>query len=213
MSENLKKSEVEYALDPLVGAMPVGNTSATLLARRKMLLTSIGKGSAVAAAVAVPMQSLAAIGTLSVTSTDRRRCTISGVMSGVHSRETVTAVCTGRRGTFYNRVVNWPGYNAGSNPTAINGITGSNSSATFNINTLFNVGTLFGSGIGVKLIDILTGNPNSEYYHWVTALLNGTLGSTAVNFPYTAQQVIDLYNNPVKRADALAFFTTYMETV
>lgn len=211
MSENLKKSEVEYALDPLVGAMPVGNTSATLLARRKMLLTSIGKGSAAAAAVAAPMQSLAAIGTLSLTTTGKR-CTISGAMSGVHSRETVTAVCTGRRGTFYNRAVNWPGYSAGSNPTAINGITGSNSGATFDINTLFNVGTLFGSGIGVKLIDILSGNPNSEYYHWVTALLNGTLGSTAVNFPYTAQQVIDLYNNPVKRADALFFFTTYMET-
>jgi hypothetical protein len=210
MSENLKKSEFESATGLQAGALPPGNPSETLLARRKMLLTSIGKGSAVVAAVAVPMQSLAAIGTTSLTATGKR-CTISGVMSGVHSRETITAVCRGRRGTYYNVVTNWPNYSAGSNPNGMNGITGSASGFTFTKDTLFNNNGLFGSGVGTKLIDIFNGSTTTEYYHWATALLNGTLGSTAVNFPYTAQQVIDLYNNPAKRADALAFFTTYME--
>jgi hypothetical protein len=210
MSENLKKSEFEGTTRPDARGLPVEGVSDSLLARRKMLLTSLGKGSAVVAAVAVPMQSLAAIGTTSLTNTGKR-CTISGVMSGVHSRETVTAVCTGRSGTFYSSVTNWPLYSA-SNPTAINGITGSTSGFTFNSTTKFNNNGLFGSGSTLTLLALLMGGPSNEYYHWATALLNGTLGSTAVNFPYTAQQVIDLYNNPAKHADALAFFTTYMET-
>lgn len=211
MSENLKESEVEGITGPSAGVKSVDTQSASLLARRKMLLTSIGKSSALVAVVAVPMQSLAAIGTTSRTGIDGKRCTISGVMSGVHSRETVTAVCTGRRGTYYNVVTNWPNYSS-TNLTAINGITGSNSSATFSKDTPFNNNGIFGSGISTKLIDIFNGSTSTEYYHWATALLNGTLGSTAVNFPYTAQQVIDLYNDPAKRAAALAFFTTYMET-
>jgi hypothetical protein len=215
MSENLKKSEIESSFRPDAGVAPDGNLSAQALARRKMLLTSLGKGATVVGAVAVPMQSLAAIGSLSLTA-DGKRCTISGTMSAVHSKETITATCAGRRPSYYSNVANWPNYNAATNPLATNGITGGGGTFTFNKDTKFNSIGLFGSGSTLSLIDLLTSGPNSDFGHWATALLNGTLGSTAggnTNFPYTAQQVIDLYNNPAKQANALFFFKTYMETL
>ena len=214
MSENLKKSEIEDVTGPQAGALPLGNLSATALARRKMLLTSLGKGSAVVAAVAVPMQSLAAIGTLSVTASGQR-CSISGTMSAVHSNQGTLPVCTGRRPSFYSSVTNWPNY-SGSNPTAMTMVTGG--SFVFKSNTLFNNNGLFGSGPAVSLISILNGGGSDpDAIHWVTALLNGTAENSAAgnstNFPYTAQQVIDLYNNPTRRANALSFFINFMETV
>ena len=213
MSENLKKLEVESSSGPDTGVAPIGNMPAQALARRKMLLTSLGKGAAVVGAVAVPMQSLAAIGSLSLTA-NGKRCTISGAMSAVHSNETITAVCSGRRPSFYSVVTNWPRYNAGSNPLATNPITGSGGGITFNKDTTFN--SLFGSGSALSLIDLLFTAPTSDFAHWATALLNGTdlsAAGNATNFPYTAQQVIDLYNNPARSADALSFFTNFMETI
>ena len=217
MSENLQKSENDLNSGLSLPVAPAENMSATAVARRKMLLASLGnlgKGAAIAGAVAVPMQSLAAIGTLSITA-NGKRCTISGAMSAVHSTETTTAICSGRRPSFYANVANWPSYSAGSNPTAINGITGSSSVITFNKDTKFNSPGLFGSGSTDTLINLLNG-PASDAQVWTTALLNGTLGSAAggtTNFPYTAQQVIDLYNNPAKQADALNFFRNFMQTV
>ena len=210
MSKNLKKSEFE-GVSGSVGVPPPGNLSATALARRKMILTSLGKGSAVVAAASVPMHSLAAIGTLSVTASGQR-CSISGTMSAVHSNQVQLPRCTGRRPSFYSSVNNWPNYSS-ANPNATNTVTGG--SSVFRSSTLFN--NLFGSGPNVSLLSILNGGGSDpDAIHWVTALLNGTSGSAAgdnTNFPYTAQQVIDLYNNPARRTNALNFFITYMETV
>ena len=211
MSENLKNSEIEGTPELAVGVPPLRNLSATALARRKMLLTSLGKGSAVVAAASVPMHSLAAIGTLSVTASGQR-CSISGTMSAVHSNQGSLPPCTGRSPNFYKFVSNWPNYSGSTNPTAMNVVTGG--TFGFSSNTKFKDNGLFGSGPAVSLIDILNGvGSDPDAIHWVTALLNGTSGSTAANFPYTAQQVIDFYNNPARRADALHFFITYMETV
>ena len=211
MSENLKKSEIEDAPELAVGEQPLGNLSATALARRKMILTSLGKGSAVVAAASVPMHSLAAIGTLSVTASGQR-CSISGTMSAVHSNQGSLPPCTGRKPSFYSSVANWPNYSS-ANPNAMNTVTGG--TGGFKSNTLFKI--LFGSGPNVSLLSILNGGGGNDLdaIHWVTALLNGTSGSAAgdnTNFPYTAQQVIDLYNNPARRTNALNFFITYMET-
>jgi hypothetical protein len=215
MSENLKKSEIESSSRADAGVASVGDLSAQALARRKMLLTSLGKSAAVIGAVAVPMQSLAAIGSLSLTA-DGKRCTISGAMSAVHSNQAPLPLCSGRRPSYYSTVTNWPNYNASTNPLAMNGITGSGGTVTFNKDTKFNSIGLFGSGSTLSLIELLMTSPNSDFGHWATALLNGTLGSVAggnTNFPYTAQEVINLYNNPAKQADALNFFKNYMETL
>lgn len=211
MSENLKKLEVESSSGPDTGVAPIGNMPAQALARRKMLLTSLGKGAAVVGAVAVPMQSLAAIGSLSLTA-NGKRCTISGAMSAVHSNQAPLPVCSGRRPSFYSSVNNWPRYNATTNPLATNPVTGSSGGLTFNKDTIFL--SLFGSGSTLTLINLV--GSASEFAHWTTALLNGTDVSAAgntTNFPYTAQQVIDLYNNPARSADALSFFTNFMETI
>ena len=207
MLENQKKSEFAGVSGLPVGVPPPGNLSATALARRKMLLTSLGKGSAVVAAVAVPMQSLAAIGTLSITA-NGKRCTISGVMSAVHSNEKVTDVCTGRSPTFYKSVTNWPNYNA-TTGNASNVVVGG---GNFDQNTRFKA--LFGGGSNSKLIDILTNPPNIDNeFHWVTALLNGTSGSLSANFPYTNFQVIGFYKaGGTVQQNALDFFIGYMET-
>ena len=98
----------------------------------------------------------------------------------------------------------------------MNAITGGGGTFTFNINTPFNASGLFGSGSTLSLISLLMTAPMSDSAHWATALLNGTMGSAAgmnTNFPYTAQQVIDLYNNPARQADALNFFKNFMETI
>lgn len=208
MSENLKivlPATGNARLEPeqLAGL----GLSTAAVARRRMLLKSLGKGSAVVAAAAVPMQSLAAIGTLSVNSVDGKRCTISGTMSGVHSKETTTALCGGYSPGRYKKIENWPGYSPTNiDPTIfITGGTGS-----FTKNTSFNA--LFGAGLTIGLLTIMNNNANSDEFHWIPALLNGTAGSLAVNFPYTAKQVIDLYQTGGStRFDALTFFKTYME--
>ena len=193
-----------------MGRDKAGALSSAAIARRRLLLASLGKGTAVAAAVSVPMQSLAAVGTLAVIGpNDKRRCTISGVMSGVHSGETTAATCTGYSPGYYKTVSHWPLYNASSNPTASNPINGG--SGTFNINTPFS--TLFGSGSSDGLITCLVDTSSHQNeFHWTAALLNGTVGSPAVNFPYSAQEVIDLYKaGGTVRSNAYAFFTGYME--
>lgn len=185
---------------------PATSLQASVMARRRMLLASLGKGSAVIAAVSAPMHSLAAV---SVTA-NGQRCTISGTMSGVHSRETVTDTCAGMSPGYYKKIEHWPNYSSSSNAKATNSVTGGH--GTFNKDTHFS--SLFGAGSGDGLLSCLQDtSSHQEEFHWTAALLNGTSGSIAVNFPYTAQEVIDLYKAGGNiRSDAYAFFKGYMET-
>jgi len=174
-----------------------------------MLLASLGKGGALAAAVALPMQSLASIGTLAVTA-NGKRCTISGTMSNIHSRETVTATCSGWSPAYYLDITKWPSYHVTSNPNAQNSVNGG--LGTFNKNTLFS--GLFGGGSSNSLMTVLNSGGNDERT-WVAAVLNGTAGSrgVAANFPYTAAQVIGFYTaGGVTRSNALTFFQNFMQT-
>lgn len=209
MSENLKPPMPEDASSAVVSELSLNSCLSTeALARRRMLLKSLGKGSAVVTAVSVPMHSLAAIGTLSVTA-NGKRCTISGTMSGVHSKETTTAQCAGWSPGYYKMIEHWPNYNAATNPSGINTITGG--SGNFNKDTLFSM--LFGGGPSEKLLVVLNNtNLYQNEFHWIAALLNGTTGSPAQNFPYSAAAVIALYKDTNKRAAALTFFKDYMET-
>lgn len=170
-------------------------------ARRRMLLKSLGKGSTVVAAAAVPMHTLAT----TVTSSGQI-CTVSGVMSGVHSQVTNKAVCFGYSPGYYKMCSHWPNYNPVTGH-AINYI----GSKTFTDSSTFK--SVFGSGSTSSLLNVLNNETNTEYFHWTAALLNACAGSLAKNFPYTPQQVIDLYNTgEPTHTNALNFFKAYLES-
>ena len=177
------------------------------LARRRLLLKGLAKGSAVAAAVA-PVQSL-----MAQTSTERL-CTVSGVQSNVGSGRTggTTAKCQGNSISHFSTLSNWPGYNSGSSPNGsfTNGTTsGLTALATFSF--------VFGSGPAGVLISIVTGSPASSEAIWVTALLNANKRSHDINvtgyFPYTPAEVVALYADNAKRSAAEAFFSGYLQGV
>ena len=177
------------------------------LARRRMLLKSLGKGSTVIAAAAIPMHTLASTRSLSLTSSDGKRCTISGTMSGVHSSETITAICTGYSPGYYKTISHWQTYNI-TTGIATNYV----GTKQFTQNSTFTF--LFGgtSSIGSKsLIDIMLQNSNTDEFHWIAALLNSLPGSVAVNYPYSPSEVIGFYNSTTMYSKALTFLKNYME--
>lgn len=186
----------------------ISSLSSDAMARRRMLLKSLGKGSSVIAAAAIPMHTLAATGTLANTASGKR-CTISGTMSGVHSQNTVTAICEGYSPGYYKMISHWPNYN----PTTTIATNTANGK-TFTQNSTFTF--LFGgtSTLGAQsLINIMLNYSSSDEFHWIPALLNSLAASPASNYPYSAKQIIDFYNSPEPaRGNALNFFKQYMET-
>jgi hypothetical protein len=212
MSENLKPPMPEDASSAVVSEQSLNSgLSSEALARRRMLLKSLGKGSTAIAAVSVPMHSIAAIGTLSVTA-NGKRCTISGTMSGVHSNETVTAGCKGYAPSKYQTLANWPGYDVAANraTNTVDGITFAQQPVrgrTFSY--------VFGSGSNSNtLLAILVNSPGSDEAVWITALLNSIKVDASWNFPYSPSQVRSLYATGGQTSlNALAFFKGYMQTV
>lgn len=180
--------------------------SSEALARRRMLLKGLGKGSA-ALAVAVPIQTLAATTIIGGT----KLCTVSGVQSniGSHNATGDQTECSGYQPSHYATLANWPGYSS-SPPRATNTV----GSITFTEKDYF--ATVFGGGStgnnAAKLLTIVqTGSPASEQV-WVTALLNAIKNPVGFNFPYTPAEVLAFYSSP-QAAQALAFFQGYMQTV
>lgn len=213
MPKNL--DSLKPTVEPSDTAAPTSEayaSAAHALARRRMLVKSLGKGSAVVAAASAPMHVLASL-SITANNTDPtlngRRCTISGGQSGVHSKETTTFVCAGKSPGYYHMINHWPGYVSGAvSPTYNVGNISFNSNSTFS--SVFGPGSGLGS---IKLFDFFTSAyANTGERHWVAALLNALPNSQAINFPYTAAQVIALYSGP-QSAAALAFFKTYMELV
>ena len=177
------------------------------MARRRMLLKSLGKGSSVIAAAAIPMHTLAATGTLAKTA-NGMRCTVSGNHSAIHSQTTVTNICIGYSPGYYHKVEHWPNYNS---TTGI--ATNSVGSKAFTQNSTFSAVFGGGSTLGSStLIFIMNNNQNNEAFHWIAALLNSLPGSPASNFPYSAQEVVAFYTSPEPmHTNALNFFKDYME--
>ena len=202
MSENLKTSgsdiEARLPIDSLASVSP----SVSALARRRMLLASLGKGSA-AVALVVPIQTLAATTIVG----GNKLCTVSGVQSNVGSHPLGTpTTCQGNSPTFFQTLANWPGYTATPKPLAtftVDGILLTNNSKFSDV---------FPGGANTKLDTVLVNTPGSDDAVWVTALLNAL--KNTYNFPYTASQVRAFYNGggPLK-AQALAFFKDFMQTV
>jgi len=180
--------------------------SASALTRRHALLKGLGKGAAVIG-VGVPLQTLASQSVFTNPGKGGApviRCGISGMTSGVHSRDTVTSVCSGYSPGRYKNRENWP---RNTNPDAL-------CSALFRRCRLTMPAT---SGYGQRpatLLEVMNNYSSSDEFHWITAWLNAMGGAPrSWNFPYTGQQVVNLYNGtgPYPAGRALDFFKTYME--
>ena len=194
---------------PTPEATKPAGLSSDAMARRRMLVKSLGKGSSVIAAAAIPMHTLAATGTLAVTESGTgtaKRCTISGTMSGVHSQETVKDVCIGFHPSYYSTLANWPNY------LSTGGGSATNSTGTFSFTEKSKFVEVFGgsSAQGNKQLILIMGSISDEA-HWIAALLN-SVNTKANNFPYSATQVIAFYNSTTQYSNALNFFKNYMET-
>lgn len=181
--------------------------SSDALARRRMLLKSLGKGTSMAAAVAAgSMHTLASATTLTYTASGSR-CTISGTVSGIHSKDTTKDTCRGRHPTVFKEASKWPPSNNGSGSYTVGHKTFSRTSS---------FSSVFGSGSSSTLQSILNGatlGSVSDEAAWITALLNSLPSSGALNFPYTPSKVLEFYSSSSEKAGALTFFKNYMQTV
>lgn len=208
MSENLKPSSSE---GELIGEeqtkTAVAGLSVDALARRRMLLKSLGKGSAMVAAV-VPLQSLA--NSTALLTRNGLRCSVSGMQSGVHSKApTSSVVCGGYSPGWWGQSDDgivprrpWPsGYPAMA------------CTAKFTQTGYDDPGVNF---VGKTLFKVMSdpGFSSTKTRHWICAFLNGFYQS-ANRFPYTGQEILDFYNLPPgnsNRAAAYTLITGYLET-
>jgi hypothetical protein len=200
---------------------------AEVATRRRMLLQSVGKGSAVLAAV-TPITTLASTNSLTA---NGLICTVSGVGSAAHSKSTTLPTCGGLSPGYYKTPSHWPGYNATKNK-ASNTVTKPNgTTCTFrqNFNTAPNglnpggaddtsFATVFGGGSTAGMFYILKNQAPTDEFHWIAALLNAVMYATTGSwpkspyvFPYTPTEVLSLYSTDY--AAGLAFFKGYMETL
>jgi len=153
--------------------------------RRRLLLSGMVKGSAVAAS-AVPIKTLAF--TSSVTA-GGQICSASGVQSVAHSRATSLPTCLGKSPSYFKTISCWPGY---SSPNATCRV----GSVTFTQKSTFSF--VFGPGSprgGYKLIDILNSATSSDEAYWIAALLNAIKPLSTSTFPYTPSEVVVMYSS------------------
>lgn len=203
-TENSGTSQLSHAQSPLMA--PV--------ARRRLLLKGVGRGSAVLAA-AIPIQTLASQPLITF---DGKQCSVSGMHSGVHSQNTGSVLCGGYSPGWWGQKnangtpKNWPALLPNTN----NGY-----------NTQFKY--VFGDAAGLRNTDgsipsvwqimepqePISRFSNTDEFHWVCAWLNA-ITRYPTYFPYTAQEVVDKYklgvSSPIYQ-DYLTFFKTYMEKI
>ncbi len=191
--------------------------STEAIARRHMLLKSLSKGSAVVAVAAVPIQTLATNTSLLTPGvaggTAGMRCSVSGMQSGVHSKETTTAVTCGGYSPGW-----WGQVQIGSNPRAPRrswspAIPTALCTGTFTKTGTDDPGVSFANKTLFNVMDE-SGFANTKTRHWIGAWLNGlTGGPTGFPFPYTGPEILSLYNSsdPIKRANAYKLITVYLE--
>lgn len=185
------------------------------LARRSLLLRSVGKGSAVIAAATLPVHTLATTPTIVIqgkTDTNGRpyRCSISGMQSGMGSRMPATATCTGKSPGYWHKPERWtqlqravilatprPTFNSFFGPP-----TTSNGHRTLE-QYLRTIGDAYPGQI--------PGLNNTDDWHWIAAWMNAIANNQVgiQNYPFTAPQIVELYRAPenfnTTRAEALMF--------
>jgi hypothetical protein len=207
--------------------------SAEALARRSMLLKSLGKGSAVVVAASVPMHTLASSPTLFTA--DGTRCSISGMQSGNNSRITSEGICRGKSPGYWHKFEHWTadqklskddkfglmfGHPKSKVASEVAGATlyeivcsiGNTVEDSSHGNGKGN-GKGNGNGNGNGSVGSAKYNNTPEWHWccaWMNAMANDRPGTDVVGFPYTPSQVIGIYQSPTSfnttRAQALEFF-------
>ena len=169
--------------------------STNALARRNMLLKGLGKGSVVLAAT-VPLQTLASQSVFTYNgpgTATQIRCGVSGMTSGVHSRDVTSSQCYGYSPGYYHKKEHFP---SGTNPDAL-------------ITAVFPGCTVKVGGKVPTLLQVMNITPRIAEFHWLAAWLNAQPGSPAMLYPYTGSQIQGFY--AANDAAAYSFITTYME--
>jgi hypothetical protein len=184
--------------------------SSAALARRRMLLKGLGKGGAVLAA-SLPLATLASESICTPPGPDGKviRCGISGMASGVGSRETYTT-CSG-----YSP--GWWGQESHEHEGKPGRAWPCDAAQPYNARGLFDAGHALEllDGHVPSLFQVMSRSQysNAPVRHWICAYLNGLSGGYS-NFPYSGAEVLSFYHGTGRfTADvAYTFFTTYMET-
>lgn len=192
MNNNAKdENQRSGPLDPI----HIGN-SAQLSSRRKLLLSGIVKGSAVAAAT-IPIKSLA---TERYVTGNGKICTVSGTQSAAHSQRESYQQCVGGHPSYYCDTKNWP--------SSYNCKVGTNS-----FTPQSPCKNLCGGSSTTKLIDCLKNSPDSNNSVIITAILNACKSkeSSIIRSPYPADELMRRFGDG-RRAATLAFCRGYMQT-
>lgn len=174
------------------------------LARRRLLLSGLGKGSVVLAAAAMPMHSLANSSTRCKTDGIKGApvwATCSGWHSAVGSRIPAdTPVSQGHSCTHYLDKTCWPGYNADPKKD------------TSCVNKRHM--DVFGGRDTRTCYDIVKNAPNTDPCHWVVAHQNAQT-CVSLNYPYNKDEIVAYYRNAgfngyPSRADCVGLFKTHL---
>lgn len=201
MSQNSKSTPIQSE-SAAVGES-VGSGLLKASDRRRMILSSLGKGSVVAVAAGLPLRSLA---------TNTVRCktdgvkatpvnaTVSGMQSIATSMAAQAPTSSGHGCTHYGTTGNWPTYQGQANCRG----------------TWFS--TIFGGGSNKSCSSIVAAN-NSTECRWVVAYLNAHPNkccNSTYNYPYTQTEIVNMYKTAgvggkPTRAACESFFSTHME--
>lgn len=159
------------------------------LARRKLLLKGLSKGSAVAAAC-VPIKTLAQSSTL--VTNQNTLCTQSGQSSNVMSRSILKVTCEGYAPSHYvmtgPQPNDWP--------------------AGFNANSMMFRDLFPNSGDNTKVLGCLAQNPSPVKAYWIAAYFNAT--KYPGKFPYPASEVVKQYD--AGATTNVSFYQTYLSS-
>jgi hypothetical protein len=162
-----------------------GSLPSLAASRRRMMLKSLGRGSAVLAA-SVPIQTMAFT---TLIKNDGQICSISGMQSGAHSRPPTTTACAGYSPGWWKQFDQRPhGVPHAHWPATLYTPPGT-LQRTYDspISGLFNGGKV---PQNTTLWDVARIHENSEENHWLCAWLNA---QTLSNFPYTALEIETIY--------------------
>lgn len=179
----------------------------TSIQRRRALLRGLSAGAALSGA-AVPMSALAGGGRKSCFHKDRPtqmcKATVSGFRSVIASGQLNDwPESPGRHCSYYKDASNWPG----SSSKYCKGWNNTSYTRDARFKQVFNCG---GGGYNDwKIKDIMDQQVDCPQRTWITACLNATkLGSS---FCYTPSEVVALYNDSSRNAEATVFFRDYQE--
>ena len=175
--------------------------SSEAVARRHLLLKGLGRGSAVLAA-SIPLKTLASTSVFTNRGANGAaviQCSVSGMNSVAPSQSTTSQVCSGYNPTRYQNGDSWP----------------SGVKKNLRVTSIFpSCKLLTNKGLAPTLLQVMKMGPSVPDFHWVGAYLNAQPGAVPIgwNFPYNGAQIQAFYA-ATPNTRALAFFTTYMETI